>query len=70
MLLGDWRDGSAVRSNGCSLREPGFNSHHEHSGSQLSVISVPGDQISSGLWASGMQVAHAGRELIYIKLKK
>jgi hypothetical protein len=38
--VGGWRDGSAVKSTGCSSRGPGFNSHHPRGGSQLSVTPV------------------------------
>jgi hypothetical protein len=36
-----WRDGSAVKSTGCSRRRPGFDSQHPHSGSQPSATPVP-----------------------------
>jgi hypothetical protein len=45
----DWRDGSVVKSTGCSSRGPGFNSHLPHGGSQLSITPVPEDLIPSGL---------------------
>jgi hypothetical protein len=35
---GRWRDGSAVKSTGCSSRGPEFNSQKSHGGSQPSVI--------------------------------
>ena len=41
VMLGDWRDGSVVKS--CSSRGPGFNSQHPHGSSQLSVAPIPGD---------------------------
>jgi len=34
----DWRDGSAVKSTGCSSRGPEFNSQQPHGGSQPSVM--------------------------------
>jgi hypothetical protein len=33
-----WRDGSVVKSAGCSSRGPEFNSQQPHGSSQLSVI--------------------------------
>jgi hypothetical protein len=33
-----WRDGSAVKSTGCSSRSPEFNSQQPHGGSQPSVM--------------------------------
>jgi hypothetical protein len=38
-----WRDGSGIRSNGCSSRGPEFHSRHPHGSSQLSVAPVPED---------------------------
>jgi hypothetical protein len=38
----DWRDGAAVNITDCSSREPGFNSHHWHCGSQMSTTPGPG----------------------------
>jgi hypothetical protein len=37
-VSGDWRDGSAVKSTGCSFEGPEFNSQHPHGGSQPSVM--------------------------------
>jgi hypothetical protein len=54
-----WRDGSAVRSTGCSSRVSEFNSQHPHGGSQPSVTGS--DALS---WHAG---AHADRAFIYIK---
>jgi hypothetical protein len=51
LIMRGWRDGSAVKSTGCLSRGPEFNSQYPHGGSQ----------------PSSMQVAHAERELIYIK---
>ena len=45
-MLG-WRDGSVVKSTGCSCRGPGFASQHPHGGSELPVTPVPGDRIHS-----------------------
>lgn len=39
------RDGSLVKSAGCSSREAGFNSQHPHGSSQLFVTPVSGDDI-------------------------
>jgi hypothetical protein len=36
--LGGERDGSAVKSTGCSSRGPKFNSQQAHDGSQFSVM--------------------------------
>jgi hypothetical protein len=38
LVLGGWRDGSAVKSTDCSSRGPEFNSRQPHGGSQPSVI--------------------------------
>jgi hypothetical protein len=38
-----WRDGSSVKSTGCSSRDPGFDLQHLHGGLQLSLPSVLGD---------------------------
>ncbi|EDL40873.1 mCG1043924, partial [Mus musculus] len=35
---GDWKDGSEVKSTGCSSRGPEFNSQQPHGGSQPSII--------------------------------
>ena len=43
----DWRDGSGVKSTGCSYRGPRFNSLHPHGGSQPSITPVPGDPMPS-----------------------
>jgi hypothetical protein len=40
---GGWRDGSVVKSTGCSSGGPVFNSLQPHGSSQLSVTPVPGD---------------------------
>jgi hypothetical protein len=32
--LGGWRDGSAIKSTGCSSKGPEFNSQQPHGGSQ------------------------------------
>ena len=44
-LPGSWRDGAAVKSMGCSSREPKFELQDPHGGSQPSVIPVPGDPV-------------------------
>jgi len=45
-----WRDGLAVKSSGCSSREPWFNSQYPHEGSQPPVTVDPRDPTpSSGL---------------------
>jgi hypothetical protein len=36
--IGDWRDGSVIKSTGCSSRSPEFNSQQPRGGSQSSVI--------------------------------
>jgi hypothetical protein len=60
--LWGWRDGSAVKSTGCSSRRPGSSSQHPHGSSQLSVISVPGYQTHSH--------KHISRQIpMHIKLK-
>jgi hypothetical protein len=35
---GVWRDGSAVKSTGCSCKDPEFNSQQSHGGSKPSVM--------------------------------
>ena len=53
-----WRDGSEVKSAGCSPRGPEFNSQHPHGDSQPSIMTL----VSS----SGIQVyTHTGR-ILYI----
>ena len=42
-LVLDWRDGSGVKSPGCSSTGPGFNSQHPHGSSELSVTPFPGN---------------------------
>lgn len=42
-----WRNGSVVKSPGCSCRGPGFNYQHPHGAAQLSEIPVPWDPMSS-----------------------
>ena len=36
--IGGWRDGSAIKSTGCSVRGPKFNSQQPYGGSQPSVM--------------------------------
>jgi hypothetical protein len=36
--LRGYRDGSVVKSTGCSSRDPEFNSHQVHGGSQSSIM--------------------------------
>ena len=36
-----WKDGSAVKSLGCSSRWPGFKSQHAYGNSYLSITSIP-----------------------------
>jgi hypothetical protein len=43
LKMGGWRDGSVVKSTGCSSRGPRFNSQHLHGSSQLSATPVPGE---------------------------
>jgi hypothetical protein len=43
----NWRDGSAIKSTGCSPRGPGFDSPHPRRGSELPVTPVPGNLIHS-----------------------
>jgi hypothetical protein len=38
MCYEGWRDGSALKSTGCSFGGPEFNSQQSHSGSQPSVM--------------------------------
>jgi hypothetical protein len=53
-----WRDGSAVKSIGCSSRGPEFNSQQSHGGSQPSVM-----RSDALFWHA---CVHAERVLIYI----
>ena len=46
-----WRDGSVVKSTGCSSRGPQFNSQHPHGSSQLSVTPASGDPTPSDIHA-------------------
>jgi hypothetical protein len=41
------RDGSAVKSTGCSSRGPQFDSQHPYGSSQLPATPVPGDLMPS-----------------------
>jgi hypothetical protein len=54
-----WRDGSAVRSTGCSSRGPEFNSQQPHGGSQPSVMGS-----DALFWHA---VEHGNRAFVYIK---
>ena len=47
ILMRECRDGSSVKSMGCSFGGPGFDSQHPHGSSQISVTPVPGGLISS-----------------------
>jgi hypothetical protein len=38
LFVGDWRDGSVVKSTDCSSEDPGFKSKQPHGGSQPSVM--------------------------------
>ena len=65
----DWRDGSMVKSTGCSSREPRFNSQHPHSHSQPTVPPVPGES-SNTFWplqAPGTHVVHRHAHKIKVK---
>lgn len=60
-MLGGRRNGSAVKSIGCSFRRPRLEFQRLHSGSQLSVTPVFGDLMSfSGLhkYQTLMQAKH------------
>jgi len=46
-----WKDGSVIKSTGCSSRGFRFNSQHPCGSSQLSVIPVPGDLTPSHRYA-------------------
>jgi hypothetical protein len=58
-ILWGWRDGSVVKSTGCSSRGPEFNSQESHGGSQASVMGSDAHGLLTGV--------HADRALIYIK---
>jgi hypothetical protein len=47
LCVWDWRDGSVVKSSGCSPRGPEIKSQHSYGGSQPSVTVVPGDPMPS-----------------------
>ena len=51
--LGGWRDGSEVKSPGCSSRGPKFNSQQPHGGSQPSIIWT-----NALFWHAGVQSTH------------
>lgn len=51
-----WRGGSAIKSPGCSCREPRFDSQHSH-GSQLPVTPVLGD-LTPHFWPSQAASPH------------
>jgi hypothetical protein len=53
----DWRDGSVVKSTGCSLRHPEFHSQQPHGGSQSSIKGS-----DALFWHTGIQ---ADRALIH-----
>jgi hypothetical protein len=71
-----WKDGSEVKSFGCSFRAPAFESQHPHGSLQLSVTSVPGGPVPiSGLFEHFSQLVHryTCRQNIHIhkmKMKK
>ena len=48
---GGWRNDSAVKSTGCSLSGPEFDSQHPHDILELSVTPVPGDLIPAYILA-------------------
>lgn len=49
-VLGDYRDGSAIKSSGCYCREPEFEPQPPHGSSQPPMTAVPGDlTLFSGL---------------------
>lgn len=64
-----------VKSPGYSFREPGFDSQHSQSDSELPITSVPGHLIPCSRLC-GQQVypgctdKHSGKTSIRIKLKK
>ena len=67
-----WRDGSALKSTGCSSRRPGFNTQHPHSSSQLSVTPAPGDPTPSDVFRHPQVITHviyAGIYTLTYKLK-
>jgi hypothetical protein len=57
-----WRDGSVIKSIGCSSRGPEFNSQYPRGDSQLSVTQVPVDLT--------LLHRHEGKTPVYIKIKK
>jgi hypothetical protein len=46
-FAGTWRDGSVIKSPGCSLRGQGFNTQNPLGSSKLSITPVLGDPVSS-----------------------
>lgn len=57
-----WRDGSLVRSTGCSFREHRVNPQHPHSTSQPTVTAVLGDPTTSS-FLSGHQAFIGARHI-------
>jgi hypothetical protein len=57
IYLEAWKDGSLVKSTGCSSRGPEFNSQQPHGGSQPSVM-----RSDAFFWHAGI---HADRALIH-----
>lgn len=45
-MVRGWRDGSVLKSSGCSSR-PRFNSQHPHGSLQQSITAFPGDLMPS-----------------------
>ena len=67
-----WRDGSVVKTTGCSSRRPKFCAQHPHGGPQMLVTPVPEDLIpSSGLCVHQAYTLcrdiHSGNTLTLIK---
>lgn len=52
ILLGAWRDGSVVKSTGCSFRGHRFDSQQCYGGSQSSVTRGPGDLVPASGFCS------------------
>jgi hypothetical protein len=62
---GCWRDGSAIKSPGCSSRGPEFNSKCLYGGSQPSVLGS-----DAPFWHAGMHAERALIRKINTSLKK
>jgi hypothetical protein len=71
---GGWRDGSEVKSTGCSSRGPGFNFQHSHGHSHLSIAPVThcllASESTAHVWCPDILLQYNNNEVFNVKKDK